>query len=101
MSPSESITPPSLDTSVIQVAYTLVSALTAARKAQSMTQAELAHRAGLSRMTVQRLESNGLDPRISTLQEMARALEQEFVVIPSRFKKSFEQWLKECSQHCA
>ena len=57
-------------------AYPLVTALTAIRKARHMTQAELAQHAGLSRMRVQRLESNGLDARLSTLQEMARVLEQ-------------------------
>lgn len=60
-----------------------------------MTQAELAQQAGLSRMTIQRLESNGLDPRLSTLQEMARVLDQELVAIPVQLHDSFEQWLAE------
>ena len=75
--------------------YPLVTTLTGVRKAKQMTQAELAQRAGLSRMTVQRLESNGLDPRLSTLQEMARVLEQELVVIPSHLHEAFTQWLSE------
>lgn len=75
--------------------YPLVTALTAIRKAQQLTQAELATQAGLSRMTVQRLESNGLDPRLSTLQEMARVLEHELVIIPAHLHTAFEQWLLE------
>lgn len=75
--------------------YPLVAALTAIRKSRQMTQAELAQQAGLSRMTVQRLESNGLDPRLSTLQEMARVLDQELVVIPAHLQTAFEQWLSE------
>lgn len=75
--------------------YPVVAALSAVRKAQQMTQAELASRAGLSRMTVQRLESNGLDPRLSTLQEMAKVLEQEVVVIPSHLREAFYHWLAE------
>lgn len=75
--------------------YPLVTALTVIRKSRQMTQAELAQQAGLSRMTVQRLESNGLDPRLSTLQEMARVLEQELVVIPAHLHGAFEQWLAE------
>jgi len=75
--------------------YPLVTALTAVRKSRQMTQAELASQAGLSRMTVQRLESNGLDPRLSTLQEMGRVLGQEFVVIPVHLHGAFEQWLLE------
>lgn len=76
-------------------AYPLVTALTAVRKSRQMTQAELASQAGLSRMTVQRLESNGLDPRLSTLQEMGRVLGQEFVAIPVHLHSAFEQWLLE------
>ena len=75
--------------------YPLVTALTAVRKARQMTQADLASKAGLSRMTVQRLESNGLDPRLSTLQEMARVLEQELVVIPTHLQEAFRAWLAE------
>lgn len=75
--------------------YPLVTALTAVRKSRQMTQAELASQAGLSRMTVQRLESNGLDPRLSTLQEMARVLEQELVVIPAHLHQAFTHWLAE------
>lgn len=79
--------------------YPLVTALTAVRKARQMTQAELAQQAGLSRMTVQRLESNGLDPRISTLQEMARVLQQELVVIPAHLHDAFKQWLADHSSN--
>ncbi|MDD2846225.1 MAG: helix-turn-helix transcriptional regulator [Rhodoferax sp.] len=61
----------------------LISRLAQARKAQHLTQAELAERAGLSRMTVQRMESGNLDPRLSTLQEMARVLGLELVATPS------------------
>lgn len=46
-------------------------------------------------MTVQRLESNGLDPRLSTLQEMARVLDHELVAIPTALRSAFEQWLSE------
>ena len=56
----------------------MIEQLTQASTAAQMTQAELAERAGLSRMTVQRLESGGLDPRLSTLSEMARVLGLEF-----------------------
>lgn len=60
----------------------LIAHLAQARKAQHLTQAELAERAGLSRMTVQRMESGSLDPRLSTLQEMARVLGLELVARP-------------------
>lgn len=72
--------------------YSLVQELAAVRKKKEMTQADLAYQAGLSRMTVQRLESNGLDPRLSTLQEMARVLEQDLVLLPSHLRQDFYTW---------
>lgn len=88
-------TPEQLSAPLEKHAYPLVAALTAIRKARHITQAELAHQAGLSRMTIQRLESNGLDPRLSTLQEMARVLEHELVAIPAHLRPAFDQWLAE------
>ena len=88
-----STTPSSDAPAADKPSYPLVTALTAVRKSRQVTQADLASRAGLSRMTVQRLESNGLDPRLSTLQEMARVLEQELVVIPAHLHDAFKQWL--------
>ena len=61
----------------------LILHLAQARKTQQITQADLAERAGLSRMTVQRLESGSLDPRLSTLQEMARVLGLQLVAVPA------------------
>lgn len=61
----------------------VIPTLAAARKAQALTQAQLAERAGLSRMTVQRTEGGDLDPRFSTLLEMARVLGMEIVAVPS------------------
>ena len=61
----------------------LIAHLAQARKAQHITQADLAERAGLSRMTVQRLESGSLDPRLSTLHEMARVLGLQLVAVPA------------------
>ena len=67
--------------------------LNSARKAQRLTQAELAERAGLSRMTVQRLESGSLDPRLSTLQEMARVLGMDLVAVPTALRPQLEALL--------
>ena len=65
------------------LSHGLLARLAHARKAANLTQAELAERAGLSRMTVQRLESGSLDPRLSTLQELARALDMQLQVLPA------------------
>ena len=66
----------------------LIPTLAAARKAHQMTQAQLAERAGLSRMTVQRTEGGDLDPRYSTLAEMARVLGMDIIAVPSSLRPS-------------
>ena len=60
----------------------IVSQLIALRKAQRLTQAELAERAAMTRMTVQRIESTGTDPRLSTVEELAKALGLELMLVP-------------------
>lgn len=72
----------------------LVATLAAARKAHSMTQAQLAERAGLSRMTVQRTEGGDLDPRFSTLAEMARVLGLDIIAIPTSLRPSLEAFIQ-------
>lgn len=59
----------------------LIAELQAARKRLGLKQQELAEQAGLSRMTVQRIESGAIDPRLSTLAEMARVLGMELVAV--------------------
>lgn len=73
----------------------LIATLAQARKQQQMTQAELASQAGLSRMTVQRLESNGLDPRLSTLHEMARVLGYVLLAVPQGAENRVQQALQQ------
>lgn len=68
----------------------LIAHLAQARKAQKLTQAELAESAGLSRMTVQRMESGGLDPRLSTLHELARVMGLELVAVPAPLRASVQ-----------
>ena len=59
---------------LIRMISELITTLAQARKAARITQADLAERAGLSRMAVQRTETGDVDPRFSTLQEMARVV---------------------------
>ena len=72
----------------------LISSLAAARKAQQLTQAQLAERAGLSRMTVQRTEGGDLDPRFSTLAEMARVLGMELIAVPSALRPELQAFIQ-------
>lgn len=59
----------------------IIDTLESVRKAQGLTQDELAQRAGTSRVTVGRVES-GFDPKLATLYELARALGLELVLVP-------------------
>ncbi|MBN8751539.1 Helix-turn-helix [Xylophilus ampelinus] len=68
--------------------------LTRARKASGRTQQALAAAAGLSRMTVQRFEAGEVDPRVSTLQEMARALGMEWMLVPRALRPDVEAFLR-------
>src|SRR3546814_11525452 len=72
----------------------LVSELEALRKAAGLTQGQLADRAGLNRMTVQRLESGSLDPRVSTLLEMARAMGMELMLVPQSLRQEVHGFIQ-------
>ncbi|QHE92489.1 helix-turn-helix transcriptional regulator [Pandoraea fibrosis] len=75
--------------------------LVVARKDAAMTQAELADRAGLSRMTVQKMESGALDPRMSTVLEMARALGLEPMLVPASLRQEVEAFLRSGGKYLA
>jgi predicted transcriptional regulator len=49
-------------------------ALKTVRESQFLTQQELAEKAGISRVTVNRLEQQEMDARFSTVKKLARAL---------------------------
>ena len=72
----------------------LISTLAQARKAARITQADLATRAGLSRMAVQRTETGDVDPRFSTLQEMARVLEMDLIAVPSALRAELQAFIQ-------
>ncbi len=74
--------------------HPLIASLAAARKAQQLTQAQLAERAGLSRMTVQRTEGGDLDPRFSTLAEMARVLGLELIAVPGTLRPELQAFIQ-------
>ncbi|AJE99865.1 XRE family transcriptional regulator [Pandoraea apista] len=79
----------------------LMESLVVARKDAAMTQAELADRAGLSRMTVQKVESGALDPRMSTVLEMARALGLEPMLVPASLRQEVEAFLRSGGKYLA
>ncbi len=76
------------------VSFLSSAALRDARRAAGLSQEELADRAGLSRMTVQKLEAGSIDPRVSTLMVLARALGLELALVPAELKPAVEDFLR-------
>lgn len=68
-------------------------ALREARRARGLSQAELAERAGVSRMTVQKLEAGAIDARVSTMDVLFRALGLELAVVPAALKPAVDAFL--------
>ena len=72
----------------------LLDELQSARKASGLTHDMLAQRAGLSRMTVQRTEAGNIDPRLSTLLVMARALGMDLMLVPKSLRPDLEDFVR-------
>ena len=72
----------------------LISTLAQARKAARITQADLAARAGLSRMAVQRTETGDVDPRFSTMAEMASVLGMELIAVPAELGPALQAFIQ-------
>jgi len=65
-----------------------------ARKAAALTHDMLAQRAGVSRMTVQRTEAGKIDPRLSTLLVLARALGMDLMLVPKSLRPDLEDFVR-------
>ena len=68
--------------------------LRAARRLAGLKQDDLASRAGLSRMTVQRIEAESIDPRLSTVLVVARALGLELMLVPKDLRPLLEDFVR-------
>lgn len=65
-----------------------------ARVAAGLTQAELAKRAGVSRVTVHQIETGAKDPRVSTVVVLLRALGLELLPVPSPIRSAVEDFVR-------
>ncbi len=63
-------------------AYT---SLQAQRRKLGLTQEQVARRSGLRQANYSRIEQGKTDPRLTTLQEIARALSLEIMLVPGEF----------------
>jgi transcriptional regulator with XRE-family HTH domain len=71
----------------------IIDVLETARVAQGVTQADLAYRAGTSRVTVGRIEA-GFDPKLSTVYELARSLGLELTLVPKSLAGEVQAFLR-------
>ena len=53
---------------------------------------------GLSRMTVQRTEAGKIDPRLSTLLVLARALDMDLMLVPTSLRSDLENFVRSGGQ---
>ncbi|WP_459947955.1 helix-turn-helix domain-containing protein, partial [Desulfocastanea catecholica] len=60
----------------------IIEQLKAARQAMDLTQSEVGKKLGLPQSHVSKIEQGGTDPRLSTVSDMARVLDQELVLVP-------------------
>lgn len=63
------------------IAY-LTDALKTARANKKLSQRALARRTGMPQAQISKIENAGVDPRVSTLIELARALDLEVILAP-------------------
>ena len=84
----------SIKSRICSMTTPLMATLVAARKAQQLTQAQLAEQAGLSRMAVQRTETGDVDPRYSTVAEMARVLGMQLVAVPADLLPALQAFIQ-------
>jgi transcriptional regulator with XRE-family HTH domain len=66
----------------------------AARKAAGLNQEEISEKSGVSRKTVSRIETGAIDPRLSTLEVLARSMGMELMLVPSSIRPDIEAFVQ-------
>jgi predicted transcriptional regulator len=60
----------------------IIAQLKRARQGKKLKQSELGSKLGLPQSHISKIEKGGVDPRLSTVEDMARLLDQELVLVP-------------------
>ena len=74
--------------------FNLLQKLAAIRTAKKMSQSRLSDLSGLSRMTIVRTELAQIDPRLSTVIVMARALGLDLMLVPKELTVPLEEFIQ-------
>ena len=61
---------------------TIIEQLKVARKAKNLKQSELGKKLGLPQSHISKIEKGATDPRLSTIMDMGRLMDQELMLIP-------------------
>ena len=72
----------------------IIEQLKSARLQQGMKQSELGEKLGLPQSHISKIEQGANDPRLSTVKDMARVLDQELVLIPRQMVSVVRALLK-------
>ncbi|MDO8300372.1 helix-turn-helix transcriptional regulator [Lacisediminimonas sp.] len=72
----------------------LLQAIAHARRSARLSQQELADKAALSRMAVQKIEAGTTDPRLSTLLALTRSLGMEIMLVPASTAMEVESFIR-------
>ncbi|MBB5547467.1 transcriptional regulator [Paraburkholderia fungorum] len=73
----------------------------AARKSMKLRQEDLAARTGFSVPTVQRALSGVIDPRLSTVEEIARGVGMDLVLVPTELRPALENFIRSGGRYLA
>ena len=73
----------------------LIDALKAGRKARGLTQRALSQKAGVPQSHISKIESGAVDIKLSSLIELARALDLEVLAIPRRYLPAVQALVRE------
>ena len=77
----------------------IINALRAARQGKRLSQRELSAKAGVPQSHISKIENGGSDIRLSSLIEIARALELELVLVPRRPVPAVQGLLRSAPAH--
>jgi transcriptional regulator with XRE-family HTH domain len=78
---------------MINMSIKILNQLRDARKASDRNQADIAEKAGISRMTLSRIE-NLEDVRLSTIEVVARELGLSLVLVPTALEPELENFIR-------
>ncbi len=72
----------------------VIKALKGVRLAQKLKQSELGSKLGLPQSHISKIEQGSTDPRLSTVTDMARLLDQELVLVPRTMLPAIKALIK-------